>query len=1580
VGSKFLDTARFEREASAAEGPPARSTETAETGTASDANETARSTEADRPQEPNKPEERVEATGPGSETTASERPDDPLEAVNLKDVEMKFIIEKIAKWTGKVVIPTDEVMKLKLTIYAPDRLRRSEALTQIYGALRIKGFVAEQSENTIFLRPIGDARLGFVPTIPPEQPLAALANKEQIVQKFFRLTNYSPTQMAQLVQPLIGEYGHVSVEETSGSLSVIDTVANLLRIETIIGQFDTTDGQEIQTEIFAVRHRDPGEIVQLLQVLLVDRPGSAPGGPRQIVTPNPARANPNTRGRPAGRQGGSVAATSVVTGAGRKPMLLIPEPRFGWIIAKAAADDMANIRTWIEKLDIAVPTVTAEKSLDDLENKNQVVQRFVSLKDSSPSRIAEIVGPLLTDNGYLSADDATGSLLLVDTVENLIRVEGVIAQFDVPDDANTAVTVFEIHHGDPLEIIALLQTLLADDGAASAAAYIRNAAARARSTARPGSRSVVIGARGRSVVLIPVLTHNWIIAKASAHDVQEVAKWIERLDKAVPTLMDDGSLADIENKKQIVQKFVKLQHYNPSRMGEIVAPLLGDAGYLSVDETSGRLLLIDTVDNLLRIEAIIGEFDVPQAENTATQIFEVRHRAPDEIVALLETILADDQGQTGAITYQGRLSSSPSRRRSLAIGGGRTNRRASVVIGTAARPVVLIPEPTQNWVIVKAAPEDVKQIGVWIERLDQAVATLTADTPLSDIENKNQVVQQCIKLANYSPSQMAEIVLPLLGASGYVSADESTRNLLLIDTVENLMRIEAVIAQFDVPEAEQTVTQIYEISHADPAEVVQLLRLLLSDGTGRTAGGLRRGGTAGMRGRTGGTLYRSNTRGSAATSVLVGPSDLPIVLIPEPRRKWIIARASAEDMRLLGEWIAKLDNPEPVERDYETVSIIYADVREVSVRLNEALQQMPGTELQASVLVQPLEQARQVMIFGRQDLREMVKKFIGEIDVPPGQFETRHFDIRHADPDRIKVNLDELYGDNAMLMARSTANRTAGVRPTGGVSADMVKIISHVSLKQITVIASPENLKRIEEQIVQWDVPVNVHEVKPRIIELRNSDPVQMVTLLTSLFSTDGSSSYSYYDLLFGSGGRDRERIVGPLYGQVTFEQVPGTKKIIVISNIPEAYSVVEALIEELDSRKAAEVPRVIRLNYADPENLAERLNAMFNEAGTSATIRLSERGLSAYSMDEATGGAGGNARANTVGQADSRPGEYRPWWTAAAGRQGTGEMPISNIIGRVRFIPDTHSKSILVLAPVEFVGGIEQMIADLDVPGKQVMLKAIIVQVDHQNMTSLGVQVSSDPTKWQTLDNENAIVAWNALSLLEKHGSMVFGAGGESGSATEVGIGADVGVLIDFLVRELDAKILNQQTLWTKDNEEAQFFKGQRVGFQTRVSISDTGGRATSDFEYEKVGMTLRARPSITPEKNVDMIINVILSQLTSEVINNQRVRTELDTTTNMIVQDGQTIMLGGMLFQEDSKIKRKVPLFGDLPIVGGLFRHKENVVANSELLIFVTPYVIEGPGEMLPEATDALDRARRTLSDVRRQLGSPASDSDPE
>ena len=130
---------------------------------------------------------------------------------------------------------------------------------------------------------------------------------------------------------------------------------------------------------------------------------------------------------------------------------------------------------------------------------------------------------------------------------------------------------------------------------------------------------------------------------------------------------------------------------------------------------------------------------------------------------------------------------------------------------------------------------------------------------------------------------------------------------------------------------------------------------------------------------------------------------------------------------------------------------------------------------------------------------------------------------------------------------------------------------------------------------------------------------------------------------------------------------------------------------------------------------------------------------------------------------------------------------------------------------------------------------------------------------------------------------------------------------------------------------------------------------------------MELRTRPSITPENKVDMIINVQISQLTSELVNSQPVRTKMNTRTNMIVQDKETLLLGGILFQKDSTVRRKLPLFGDLPLLGGLFRHNEIIQTNSEMLIFITPHVIEESAEELPEVTE---KSKEKLDDIREEL----------
>ncbi|MEE8577212.1 MAG: secretin N-terminal domain-containing protein, partial [candidate division Zixibacteria bacterium] len=800
------------------------------------------------------------------------------------------------------------------------------------------------------------------------------------------------------------------------------------------------------------------------------------------------------------------------------------------------------------------------------------------------------------------------------------------------------------------------------------------------------------------------------------------------------------------------------------------------------------------------------------------------------------------------------------------------------------------------------------------------VPTIPAGEPLAMIDNKDQIVLKFFELTSYNPSEMGTIIQPLVGEHGYVSVDETGGTLMVIDTVSNLMRLERIIQQFDVPGAEQSVTDIIEVRYGDPSEIVQMLNILLGETQGISTlrnmryqrdsrGSSQRSGSSSRSSSSSSTAKKTDSSQGSATSVVVGTTRGPIVLIPEPRRKWIIAKASAEDLKQIRVWVNKLDMEEPVGSEYEVVQLRYADPDEVENSIEDGFSDLPGTEFVPSILVQALDETRQVIIFGRKDLREIVKKMIAEIDVPPGQFETAHIKLKHADPDTVKEKLDELYQDGMSGSSRSFFggyNPYSRGRGSSSQSSGMVKVVSYTTLKEFTVIASPENMIEIKKRIDEWDVPLDVDSLKPRIIELRNCDPVEMANLLTSLFSEGGGSSssrgISMFRGMFSSQLVDQQKIVGALYGQLTVEEVPGTKKIIVISKIAEAYDVIEALVKELDRAEMAEIPKVIKLKFSDPEELSEILNAMFAEAGTSANLRRSDVGLSEYSMEETDATSAGST---------SQSQYYTPPWSSSGARRTVDEeMPISNVIGRIRFVPEPRTKAILVLSPPEFMPQIEALIEELDVPGKQVMIKAIIVEVDHSNMTSLGMQLA--PTGSESIAfgsyDENTVAVLNQLQYLQERGSFTFSAM------------ADVTAMLDFLVTTSNAKILNQQTLWTQDNEEASFFKGDKVAFFTASTATTTVG-VTQDIEFSRVGMTLAVRPSITPNKDVDMIINILISQIIPNAVENgQPVRTEMETKTNMIVGDGQTIMLGGILFQEDRLVKRKVPLLGDIPLIGEL------------------------------------------------------------
>ena len=118
-------------------------------------------------------------------------------------------------------------------------------------------------------------------------------------------------------------------------------------------------------------------------------------------------------------------------------------------------------------------------------------------------------------------------------------------------------------------------------------------------------------------------------------------------------------------------------------------------------------------------------------------------------------------------------------------------------------------------------------------------------------------------------------------------------------------------------------------------------------------------------------------------------------------------------------------------------------------------------------------------------------------------------------------------------------------------------------------------------------------------------------------------------------------------------------------------------------------------------------------------------------------------------------------------------------------------------------------------------------------------------------------------------------------------------------------------------------------------------------------------------------MTLNLLISQLTADREAGQPVRTEMDTETTLIVKDGETVMLGGMLFQEDQTIERAIPLLSDIPLIGGLFKHTETQLGNTEMLVFITPYVIdEDPDAMLPETKSLIESEQKKFDSILSEL----------
>ncbi len=302
---------------------------------------------------------------------------------------------------------------------------------------------------------------------------------------------------------------------------------------------------------------------------------------------------------------------------------------------------------------------------------------------------------------------------------------------------------------------------------------------------------------------------------------------------------------------------------------------------------------------------------------------------------------------------------------------------------------------------------------------------------------------------------------------------------------------------------------------------------------------------------------------------------------------------------------------------------------------------------------------------------------------------------------------------------------------------------------------------------------------------------------------------------------------------------------------------------------------------------------------------------------------------------------------------------------GLVDIQADDATNALVITAPPDLIRSLRSVIAQLDVRRAQVLVEAVIAEISAEKTAELGVQwvVSSNNaigfTNFDAGTSSLANIIGLAAQANEDDLSALSAARIPQGLQLGVGsVAGGVGAIISALAKDADANVLSTPTLVTLDNEEASIIVGQDVPFVTGSYTTSTGsgssttsqiGNPFQTINREKVGIKLKVKPQI----NEGNAVKLEISQEVSNVVPSANAATQGPTLntreikTNVLVEDGQILVLGGLIDDKIDESAQKVPLLGDIPLLGNLFRYRSTSKLRRNLMVFLHPVILREPGQ---------------------------------
>ncbi len=529
-------------------------------------------------------------------------------------------------------------------------------------------------------------------------------------------------------------------------------------------------------------------------------------------------------------------------------------------------------------------------------------------------------------------------------------------------------------------------------------------------------------------------------------------------------------------------------------------------------------------------------------------------------------------------------------------------------------------------------------------------------------------------------------------------------------------------------------------------------------------------------------------------------------------------------------------------------------------------------------------------------------------------------------------------------------------------SGNVIKIIPDANAKQLAV-------------PVVDDGRLTGDEVVTRVIELRNISASQLVPILRPLVPQQGHLA----------------------------AYVPGN--ILIISDRASNVARMINIIRRIDIQTSDDI-EVITLRHASATEIVRILNAMEQQrkAARGAGATGDSEDSSLLIADERTnsiligGGASGRLRLRTIISHLDTPLETEGNTTVYYLRYAQAKDMVAVLTGvsgsieqqqqteaaaPARAMPvniqaDDNTNALVITAPPDVLRALEAVIKQLDIRRAQVMVEGVIAEVSSSFNAELGVQWIADGTPGGDgpvgLSN---FTTGTGGSISEIAGAVLTNQIPSIGSGLTLGIGRFDSNNINFaaILRALKSdgstNILSTPTLVTLDNEEAEIIVGEEVPFVT--GSFTTAGTVTSaanpfqTIQRQNVGLTLKVRPQINEGNAVKLDIEQKIDSLSArsdavDLITNTR-----SIRTSIIVDDGQIVVLGGLIRDDLQETEQKVPLLGDIPLLGWLFRSKATTKAKTNLMVFLKPTILREDGLLQHLTSGKYDYIRSLQIDMR-------------